>query len=284
MRLPRLLAIFLTAALTAFSTEYLEARDFPVPIAMGNPLLTDGVADVAYHDYTFVDGPLDVFSVRQRTSVSARPADVVALGAHWGTYLMVGPVSDAGAAFSIARWVMHAVQFEYEVRAATHLGPVDLVARYGRTSQHPLSSAGISEVSSDILEVEVSTYRRTISSGVRLAYIDLYDFWQSPLSAPRTLLRLEVPVELEFPFRGFTLVARTWPRILVLRQTDAWSYADIDPPVQMEIDAELGVRVGSARSYAEFLLEVYTTQDSEQRRGEPSPLTTVGLTARIGVR
>ncbi len=284
MRARRLIILVLIALLTAVSADRLVARDFPMSLAMGNPLLSTGIADVGYHDYTLVAGPLDAFSVRQRTSVATRPAEALALGVHWATYLMVGPIPAAGDSFSIARWVMHAVQFEYEVRAAVRLGPVDLVARYGRTSQHPLSSGGISEVSSDILEMGISTNRQTVSTGIRVAYVDLYDFWQSPLSAPRTALRTELPVELAVPFGGLTFVARAWPRLLVLRQAGAWPYADVDPPVQMEIDTELGIQFAGSRSYAEILVEVFTTQDSEQGRGEPSPLTTVGFTARIGVR
>ena len=219
------------------------------------------------------------------------------------------------------RSVMNTVQFEYAIAAAYRVGRVDVIASYGRTSQHPLASGGFSEVASDIVEIGVGlpvvvlaglgrhAAPPVIATGVRLAYLDLYDFWQSPLLAPRTLLRLETPVQATVPLgrfarladdttarrprpesaraeadRTIALVARAWPRLLVLRQEGAWPNADVDPPVQMEIDAELGFRLAGPRSYAELLLEFFTTQDTERRRGEPTPLTTFGITARMGLR
>jgi hypothetical protein len=315
------------------------ARDFPEPISMTNPLrLEAGTADFGYHDYTFIDGPHDVFSLRSRLTVatptvslapeaglaseaagesrgsrsSRRASPAVAAGAHYATYLMVGPVPQGQDPFSVAEWVMNAVQYEYAVTVGARLGGIDLMTRYGRTSQHPLVGGGFSEVSSDVVEVAIAppalTFpgfrsrsgaarrepgvigprvvpRAELQSELRIAYLDLFDFWQSPLLPPRELGRVTTVLDLEIPGlpAGSSLVARAWPRVLLLRQDETWDYADTEPRIQMEIDAEAGLRLGGA-AFVELLLELYHSEDSEQRRGEAAPLTTFGVTLRLGTR
>jgi len=307
------------------------ARDFPEPLSMTNPLrLEAGTADFGYHDYTFIQGPHDVFSLRSRFTVATptlsfasesgaapRPSTTgrhsspaLAAGAHYATYLMVGPVPEGRDPFSVAEWVMNAVQYEYAVTLAAHLGSIDLMTRYGRSSQHPLSGGGFSEVSSDVIEIALAPPAitlpgfagpsnaprrepsvigpRTAPKGrlqteLRVAYLDLFDFWQSPLLPPRELGRVTTVVDLEIPGlpADAHLVARAWPRVVLLRQEGARPYADTEPPIQMEIDAEAGLRLGGA-AFVEVLLELYHSRDSEQRRGEPAPLTTFGVTLRLG--
>ena len=185
---------------------------------------------------------------------------------------------------------MNSIQFEYGVTLGVRT-PRDLriAFEYARTSQHPFRT-GYSEVSLDILELALypepvrlgSAWRGDIDLAIRLAHIDLYDFWESPLKAPRTRFRIEVPVGGSWDLgagRG-TLVARAWPRILFMRQRRAWPYANVDPLVQAEIDAEIGVRL-ARQSGIELLLEFFATGDTEQVSGEPAPLTTLGLVARL---
>ncbi len=272
------------------------ARDFPVPFAMGDPfsladdrgLLPGGHADVAYHHYTFLKGPHDLFSIRQRAAISLLNTGRLAAGFSYQNHLLVGPVRPGEDPFSIAEWNMNAIQFEYGAVVGVRLPPV-ITFEYGRTSQHPLRG-GYSEVSTDLVQLSVYaeplTWRRlTLLTGLRFAHVDLYDFWDSPLHRPRTRYRVEIPLEgrWELPPHGLVIVARAWPRVLLLRTQGAWEYAKIDPPVQTEIDAELGIRL-ERRSAIELVLEFYSTADSEQIRGEAAPLTTLGVTARIGTR
>lgn len=272
------------------------ARDFPVPFAMGNPfsladergLLPGGHADVGYHHYTFLKGPHDLFSIRQRTAVSLLDTGRLAAGFSYQNHLLVGPVKPGEDPFSIAEWNMNAIQFDYGAVVGVRLPPV-LTFEYGRTSQHPLRG-GYSEVSTDFIQLSVYAEpltwpRGALLTGLRFAHVDLYDFWDSPLRRPRTRYRVEVPLEgrWEPASQGLLIVARAWPRILFMRAEGAWEYAKIDPPVQTEIDAEVGIRF-ERRSAIELVLEFYSTADSEQVRGETAPLTTLGVTARIGTR
>jgi hypothetical protein len=278
-----------------------HARDFPQPITMGDPfsvasqpgLLPGGRADVGFHHYTFLKGRHDLFSLRQRTSIGLFASDTVAASVYYHNFLLIGPIHPGETPFSIAEWNMNALQFEYGVAVGLRTPQNHRFAlEYGRTSQHPFRG-GYSEVSLDI--VEASFYHRPvllggsgpcgqIDAGVRLAYVDLYDYWGSPLSAPRARFRLEIPIESSWDLNGGTnLVARAWPRLLFMRGERAWWYANIDPPVQIEIDAEIGVRLERV-SGIELLVEYFFTRDTEQVSGEPAPLRTLGLIARIGTR
>ena len=268
-------------------------RDFPQPFSMSNPFsiaqetgfFAGGRADLAYHDYTFLRGPHDLFSLRQRTAVALANTSRFAAGLYYQNHLLVGPVSPGEDPFSIAEWHMNALHFEYGAVVAWRLPPV-VAFEYGRTSHHPLRG-GYSEVSSDIVELSVYgdplRWRRgSVLTGVRLAHVDLYDFWKSPLLRPRTRFRLEAPVEAvwKLPREELAIVARVWPRLLVMRREGAWPYAQVEPPVQTEIDIELGIRF-ERRSGIELLLEFHSTADTEQVHGEPAPLTTLGIVARV---
>ena len=296
MSIPRLLMI----AVCVMTATAAHARDFPQPITMGDPfslasepgLLPGGQADVSFHHYTLRKGPHDLFSIRQRASIALAATDTVGAAVYYDNYLLIGPIQPGEDPFSIAEWNMNALQFEYGIILAARTPANNrLTFEYGRTSQHPFR-AGYSEVSLDVVELAFyldpvtfgARARGELDVGVRLAYVDLYDFWDSPLLAPRTRYRVEIPVEGSLRLGGgLSVVARAWPRLLVLRQDRVWPYANVEPPVQAEIDAELGVRF-DRRSGLELLIELFSTGDTEQVRGESAPLTTLGLVARIGTR
>lgn len=277
-----------------------HARDFPKPLGVGDPfrlarreadtILPGGVSDFGYHTYVFLDGPHDLFSLRQRTAVSFAAGAGLGLGGYYDTYLLIGPVTPGEDAFSIAEWNMNAVQFEYGVIVATPIGELNLALEYGRTSQHPLRG-GYSEVSADILELAVYGSRFRLARswwniGVRAAWLDLFDFWQSPLLAPRTAARFELPLEGSAPVAilpGFEAVWRLWPRLILTRAEGAWPYSDTRPRVQTKIDAEAGIRI-SNDSAVEILIELFCTADTEQLRGEPAPLATLGIVVRMATR
>lgn len=252
-------------------------------------ILPGGISDFGYHTYVFVDGPHDLFSLRQRTAVAFVATSSLGLTGYYDTYLLIGPVTPGEDAFSIAEWNMNAVQFEYGVIAATRVGRSHVAFEYGRTSQHPLRG-GYSEVSADIVELAVYCPERHVGRsawavGVRAAWLDLFDFWQSPLLAPRTAMRFELAIEgaAAMGLLGIDAVWRLWPRLIVTRAEGAWPYAHIEPRAQAELDAEVGVRI-SGRSAVEVLLELYATADSEQLRGDPAPLTTFGIALRMATR
>jgi hypothetical protein len=256
----------------------------------GGAILPGGVSDFGYHTYVFLDGPHDLFSLRQRTAVAFAAGAGVGLTGYYDTYLLIGPVTPGEDAFSIAEWNMNAVQFEYGVIAATPIGGFNVALEYGRTSQHPLRG-GYSEVSADILEIAVYGPRFHLSRsswdvGVRAAWLDLFDLWQSPLLAPRTAARFELPVAGSASIAilpGLEAVWRLWPRLILTRVEDAWPYADTRPRVQTELDAEAGIRF-SRHSALEILIELFRTADSEQLRGEPAPLATLGIVVRMATR
>ena len=291
----------LMVAICAMTATVGHARDFPQPITMGDPfsvasergLLPGGRADVSFHHYSFLKGPHDRFSIRQRTAIALAATDTVGAAVYYDNYLLIGPIQPGEDPFSIAEWNMNALQFEYGIIVAARTRSNHRIAlEYGRTSQHPFRR-GYSEVSLDIVELSFQLDRVTLGGpgvggeldgAIRLAYIDLYDYWESPLAAPRTRFRIEVPVESSFDLGGgLALVARAWPRLLFLRQERAWRYANVEPTVQTEIDAEVGLRF-DRRSGLELLIELFSTGDTEQVYGEPAPLTTLGLVARIGTR
>ena len=270
------------------------------------PLLLAPTAcgDFAFHHYTFLDGPHDSFSMRTRVGGVPVAFGPVALGLYWSSFLLVGPIQPTDDAASIAEWWMNSVQFEYGLIAAVRLPqPFRSIAlEYGRTSQHPLRS-GYSEISSDVVGAGVwletlrvggwyddagvrPPGRTTIDLGLRASWIDLYDFWESELLRPRTRVRIAAPVEVvvdlvEIGGAKVQAMLTGEPRLLILRTVEVQPGTDLDPLVQMEIDAELGLRI-RGRARWEVAVELYSTQDAEQRRTEPSPLTTLGIVARIG--
>ena len=319
---PRIAA--LAAALLLAATVPLAARDFPEPPELSDPWLAITAAagasptdtrpplllapaaygDLAYHGYTFLDGPHDSFSVRTRVGGVPVAFGPVALGLYWSSFLLVGPIEPTDDAASIAEWWMNAVQFEYGLIAAVRLPRPfrSITLEYGRTSQHPLRS-GYSEISSDVVSAGVwlETLRvgglcddivarphgqTTIDLGLRASWIELYDFWESDLLKPRTRLRIAAPVEIvvdliEIGGAKLQAVLAGEPRLLFLRSDEVEPGTDLDPLVQMELDAELGLRV-RGRAKWEVAVELYSTHDTEQRRTEPSPLTTLGIVTRIG--
>lgn len=292
------------------------ARDFPEPRELADPwsaragslaggataypavaLVPAGYGDIAYHDYTFLSGPHDSFSVRSRAGGVPLIAGPFAVGVYWSSILMVGPVSAGDDPASIALWWMNAVQFEYGVIAALRLpAPFRSVGlEYGRTSQHPLRS-GYSEIAADVVRASVwlgnmgrllrPDGRWRVLTGASVSYLDLYDFWESDLLRPRTRYRLTAPVDITIGLThaataAVELFLNARPNLLFLRQEDVQPGTNLNPPVQFELDSELGIRF-SGHGRIELGLELYTTRDTEQRRSEPAPLTTVGVVVRVG--
>jgi hypothetical protein len=295
------------------------ARDFPEPPEIADPWLAvsqeqspataaeagrkplllapAASGDIGYHDYALLDGPNDSFSVRSRMAGVPLVVGPVALGVYWSSYLLVGPIVATDDPASVAEWWMNAVQFEYGLIAATRLPEPfrSATVEYGRTSQHPLR-AGFSEIASDVIRCSVwfmtfrpdrlFSQRSIINLGIAVSWIDLYDFWGSDLLRPRTRVRAAVPYEVtldlvETGAARLQLFAAGEPRLLVLRSAEVQPGTDLQPGVQLELDAELGLRVrGHAR--LDLALEIFTTRDSEQRRDEASPLTSLGFVIRTG--
>ncbi|TVQ24402.1 MAG: hypothetical protein EA382_08520 [Spirochaetaceae bacterium] len=273
----------------------LPARDLPEPPQMANPFahasdlgpLTGAYHDVAYHHNALIPGAHDLFTVRQRAAFSLWRGQRFAASLYWGTFLFVGPDHQDLDPASIFTWFMHSVQFEYGLLAGVALpGRFDsLVFEYGRTSQHPLLG-GYGEVSSDIVRMSVwmepvRVRSAVLTAGLRGAFIDLLAFWQSVLAKPRTAVLIEPVVELHHAAgTRAQLFARLYPRVHVTRTTGQWPWAVVEPRVQYEIDAELGVRsVGPTR--VELLLDLYASPDSEQVRGAASPVVTAGVAIRF---
>lgn len=298
---PRKWLLWLTLVLVAAVGA--TARDFPEPLSYdlrtarpantteserNGSILTGLGTDLAYHGYLIVDGPWDLFSLRQRSSFDVFSNSTLGVLAFYHTHLLVGPVQSGETSFSRAEWFMNAVQFEYGIVSTFRISTgVFGSIEYGRTSQHPLRG-GFSEVSSDVVEASITAkllnrQRSKLDAGLRVAYIDLYTFWESPLRKPRTAIRVEPVVDFSRTAteHGIQLVMRAWPRVIYTRQTGAWEYARLTPRVQTELDLEVGVRVERSIGF-EMLLEVYATPDSEQLRDEAAPLTTLGIVLRAG--
>ncbi|MFW6213584.1 MAG: hypothetical protein ACOC8L_11850 [Spirochaetota bacterium] len=277
----------------------LIARDVPEPPLAANPIYLaneEGRLAGSYHDLgylrnVFRSGEFDLFSIRQQSAFVLYAAEVVAATLRYGSLLFVGPVAgEIRPGSQLAPWYMHSIQFEYGVAAgfAPFEVPLSMTVEYARTSQHPLM-AGFSEVSSDILSAgawfEHNPRRSPLSAvvGARFEYVDLFDFWQSTLRAPRTAFRLEGHLHGSYTlFERPAVLAflRLYPRLLVLRTEGQWAYADVDPGVQTEGEGELGLAlIGRAR--VEFFGFFYATQDTEQRRGEAVPSAVSGLGVRF---
>jgi hypothetical protein len=308
--------IALVLGLFAVCAPGITARDFPEPLPLMDPWLAveqsgglpaagarpvlllapAAYGDVAYHPYWFRDGEHDSFSVRGRAGGVPVALGPIALGVYWNTVLLVGPVAAEDDPASIALWWMNAVQFEYGIVVGARL-PAPLRSaslEYGRTSQHPLRPA-YSEVSADIVRAAVwartlcprgpAGSRGRVTVGLSVGYLDLFEFWESDLLRPRTLLRGSVPLEaamplLQLPGGTVNLYLAAEPRLLLLRASGVAAGTDLEPPVQLELDAELGVQL-QGRARTEIGVEVFSTSDTEQVRGTASPLTTVGVVFRV---
>lgn len=285
----------------------MPARDFPDSPTISDPWsvierrpgiqLAPAVhGDISFHDYALLSGPHDLFSVRARFGGVPVAVGPVAIGARWASFLLVGPLDPGDQAASVAEWWMNAVQFEYGIYAGIRLGRLIRSAsiEYARTSQHPFRS-GFSEIASDVVAAGLWPDRlvrrsaggkeMTFHTGAVVSHVDLYDFWQSTLKKPRTLLRFTVPLKatiqlVESNAGRIGVAVQTEPRLLILRTEGINDSADVVPRAQAEIDLEAVLFLaGDARFEAG--IEFFTTQDSEQRRTSSSPLTTLGFVFRV---
>jgi hypothetical protein len=277
----------------------LAAEDLPDPAAFRNPLVnardtglfSGATHQLFYENNVFRSVESDLFKIGQRSSFTFFSNERFAFSAAYGSFLFVGPVAGPVAPGSpLAPWLMQAVQFEYGVVGAVFVPVVSssVTVGYGRTSQHPLLGT-FSEVSSDVVEIGVwpelsflEFHNASIHPSLLIAFIDLFDFWQSPLRAPRTALRVEPMISAELSvINQIAVFANLYPRVLFLRTTGQWPYADVDPPVQMELYAEAGVRFAHTAE-TELYLYLVSTEDSERLRGEPSPTFVAGVGVRFG--
>lgn len=277
----------------------LVARDVPEPPVAVNPTyISDatGFLPGSYHDFgylrnVFLSGEFDLFSLRQRSAVALYATDIFSSSVRYGSLLFVGPVDgEIKPGSPLAPWYMHSIQFEYGIAVgfSPFDAPLSMSAEYARTSQHPLMG-GFSEVSSDIVSLGLwydfdgSSERPDAIFGAKLEYVDLFDFWQSTLEAPRTAFRVEGHLHASYAVRSapaITLFGRLYPRLLFLRSEGQWEYADIDPWVQLEGEGELGAAF-TAGARVELFAFFYATQDTEQRKGEAVPSTVSGLGIRF---
>jgi hypothetical protein len=281
-----------------------DARDFPEPLPVYDPLLTTepdrglgAYADLRFHHHSISASEIDLFDFGMTAafaplSVGPEGGGRFAFGVAAGTYLLVGPVAADEEAFSVAEWWMNAVQYEYGLYAGYRLahlellGPVDLLAEYSRTSQHPLRS-GFSQVASDVLGIGAALPRvvrdwGAIETSIRGAYIDLYDFWQSPLPEPRTRWRLTAAARVE---RIIPALLRrrsgNEPRLFVDGELSALRLRgggwDMVPRLRA------GVLFPVNRSRYAVYARLYRSGDTEQLENERSPAFLAGFGVRMSL-
>lgn len=185
----------------------LAARDWSEPPRVFDPLLSvespgseaGGLAILEYNYQAFHSSYDDLFQINALSALSfaalgANPGvlEGVGIGVAYGSYLMNGAVQEGDSPGSRLQWMMNAVQLEYGVFVAlrmARLARLDLVGEYSRTSQHPFRDQ-YSQVASDVLRGGALARARLpldVESllSLRVAYVDLFDFWESPLPKPR---------------------------------------------------------------------------------------------------
>jgi len=262
-------------------------RDFPQAFEVTDPLYKAQIGDstllprtyteIAYNNHLFVPGKDDSFNVSGLGSFTLLDLDsVFALNLYWGTYLLVGPVAADETPATVAEWWMNALQFEYGVVSAWNFAGAHLSLEYARTSQHPWRRA-YSQVTTDALRLGITLEglrRGSFSSDFRLiaGYIDLFDFWQSSVSKPRTEWVASPAIRTAYRLTpGFSLFGKLQLDVLVLRKgghdADVW--------------AEMGIQAGRGAGRLQFYLDYYHSNDSEELEQGPSPAALLGLGFRV---
>jgi len=267
------------------------ARDFPDSFAAldtlyapapdgGLSFFPGGSGEFAYVSHALRRSDEDSFDVRGFLAFTLlRAGDSFALGARWGSVVLVGPIGPGETAPTVAEWWMNAAQYEYGLSAAVGgPGEAHFLAEYSRTSQHPWRDE-YSEVTTDAVKAGVSV------PGVRIGhlladfrlvagYVDLFDFWKSAVPRPRTAWVAAPAAELSWRrARGPSPYAKAQADLLLLRRGGA----------SADLWAELGVAVGPEEGGLRLFIDLFLSEDTEELRGKAAPAALAGFGIRLSL-
>ncbi len=275
----------LLSALIVISSQFPAlSRDFKEPEAAYDPLSwqegTQILANYVYGDtktdfHSFNDGDYDNFDVRAFSAFNIVSIEsIFALNGYWCTYLLIGPVASTETPATVAPFWMNAVQFEYGLTAAFDAAFFHLLLEYSRTSQHPIEGRpALSQATTDALKTgfTVPTLNLDVNTALdfsfRTGFVDLFDFWQSPVPKPRTLWVFSPNLSVCYRFDDFvSLYAECGPDFLVLRKGG----------FDAEILLETGVRFGGDRANLRIYIEYFHSGDTEELLGTAAPVDLFG--------
>ncbi len=194
----------------------LEAREYPKPAAMVNPLyqvtsdstilMPSGYYEFGHWRYDFLGSDYDLFEARTSGAATVLQYDArVAAGVFFRSVLGSGPGPDDWNPPTRIDWRMDAVQFEYGGHLAYRVPVGDLLFEYSRSSFHPFRDdavEGYTVNTSDyvrlgympaMLEHGATTFEGYIKSG----YVDLFDFWDAIYDKPRAYWKTTLAASAE---------------------------------------------------------------------------------------
>lgn len=282
-------AYFAAAVLLSGAAAW--ARDFPEPFPALDPLYApasdDGLSffpggsgEFSYVSHALRRSDEDSFDVRGLLAFTLfRAGDSFALGARWGSVVLVGPIGPGEAAPTVAEWWMNAAQYEYGLSAAFGApGPVNILIEYSRTSQHPWRE-GYSEATADAVKAGVSVPGARFEAlrvDLRLVagYVDLFDFWKSAVPRPRTAWVASPAAELSWRrARGPSPYAKAQADLILLRRGGA----------SADLWAEFGAAVGPEAGGLRLFIDFFLSEDTEELRGKAAPAALAGFGIRLSL-
>jgi hypothetical protein len=268
----------------------LVATDFPEPLRVIDPLLTSqpdaapvfmagGSSELGFNFHLLSSTPDDSWNLHSTAAFTLFcSGDTFAMAAYYGAWTLTAPIAPGAPSGNALRLWLSALEFEYGITAAVGIGPLQVIAEYARTSQHPLVSR-FSQVSTDSVKLglvlpRLQTGDFTQSWYLRGGVVDLFDFWRSILPKPRLMGMVTLGNELEWRFT---------PDLGLFATGSADWNIKRHGGTDLSGRCELGGRFGTGPARAELYLAISGTPDSEEIQGGVNPSTLAGIGFRFSL-
>lgn len=285
----------------------LDAREYPKPAAMVNPLyqvtsdstilMPSGYYEFGHWRYDLVGSDYDLFEGRTGGAATVLQYDGrMASGVFFRSVLRSGPGPDDWNPPTRIEWRLDAVQFEYGGHLAFRVPAGDLLFEYSRSSFHPFrddAPEGYAVNTSDYVRLgymppSLERGATRIEGYIKSGYLDLFDFWDAIYDKPRaywkTTLSLGAEriltdgIRLNSPNGANTgevsVFGHIEPSLLLLRSGG----------VDLDIYSEIGLRFTGGFGRLDLFLHATRVGDTEELAEKEVEARLIGLALRLATQ
>jgi hypothetical protein len=285
----------------------IEAREYPKPAAMVNPLyqvtedstilMPSGYYEFGHWRYDLAGSDYDLFEGRTGGAATVlQYGGRMASGIFFRSLLRSGPGPDDWNPPTRIEWRLDSVQFEYGGHLAFRVPVGDLLFEYSRSSFHPFrddAPEGYAVNTSDYVRLgymppPLEQGATRIEGYLKSGYLDLFDFWDAIYEKPRaywkTTLALGAErvltdgIRLDSTGRSSTgevgIFGHIEPSLLLLRSGGA----DID------FYSELGLRFTGGFGRLDLFLHASRIGDTEELEAKEVEARLFGVALRLATQ
>jgi len=289
------------------ATTILEAREYPKPAAMVNPLyqvtesstilMPSGYYEFGHWRYDFLGSDYDLFEARTSGAATVVQYDGrMAAGVFFRSVLGSGPGPDEWTPPTRIDWRMDAVQFEYGGHLAYRVPVGALLFEYSRSSFHPFRDdavEGYTVNTSDYVRIGympqmIELGESTVEGYIKSGYMDLFEFWDAIYDKPRAYWKTTLAVGAETVLSdgirpnsaseagtgAVSAFGHVEPAVLLLRSGGA----------DLDFYSELGLRFTGGFGRLDFFLHFTRIGDTEELAEKEVEARLFGVAFRLATQ